>query len=93
MYGFAEDYAASLRRPVTYVPQPIEEWNEQYIQAPLATRIGTHTTDHLKTLTRLVAGGRYDVITDQLAPMLGRPPRRLRWAIEQMAWRFAPPKT
>ena len=92
MHGFARDYAAALHRPVTYVPQPIETWNVQYIEFPFAARIGAHTSEHLKTLTRLIAGGRYEVITDQLEPVLGRPPKTLRWAIEQMAWRFAPAK-
>jgi len=38
--------------------------------------------EHLKTLTRLVAGGRYDVVTDQLGNLLGRRPKTVRWALE-----------
>jgi NAD(P)H dehydrogenase (quinone) len=38
--------------------------------------------EHLKTLTRLVAGGRYDVVTDQLETLLGRRPKTVRWALE-----------
>ena len=46
MHGFARDYAAALHRPVTYVPQPIETWNVQYIEFPFAARIGAHTSEH-----------------------------------------------
>ena len=41
-----------------------------------------HVAEHLKTLTRLVAGGRYDVVTDQLETLLGRRPKTVRWALE-----------
>jgi NAD(P)H dehydrogenase (quinone) len=39
----------------------------------------------MRTLTRLVAGGRYDVVTDQLETLLGRPPRTMRWALQNNA--------
>jgi NAD(P)H dehydrogenase (quinone) len=32
--------------------------------------------------TSLIAGGRYDVVTDQLETLLGRPPRTMRWALQ-----------
>jgi NAD(P)H dehydrogenase (quinone) len=43
-----------------------------------------HIAQHLKTLTRLVAGGRYydDLVSEDLANLLGRPPKTLRWALE-----------
>lgn len=80
LLGFAEDYAAALGRPVTYVPEDVETWNENYIDSALGEL--PHTAEHLKTLTRLVAGGRYDVVTDQLETLLGRPPKTMRWALE-----------
>ena len=82
MAEFAEDYAAALRRPVTYVPQELEPWNEAHIDPALGAR-SPHTAEHLKTLTRLVASGRYyDLVGDDLAGLLGRPPKTLRWALE-----------
>ncbi|MBA2952066.1 NAD(P)H-binding protein, partial [Streptomyces himalayensis] len=36
MHGFAEDYAAALGRPVTYVPEDVETWNETYVDTALA---------------------------------------------------------
>ncbi|MDX3568128.1 hypothetical protein [Streptomyces sp. ID05-47C] len=37
---------------------------------------------HLRIQTRLIAGGRYDVLSDQLETLLGRPPRTVRWALQ-----------
>jgi len=82
MAEFADDYAAALRRPVVYAPQDLETWNETYIDAALAIS-KPHNAEHLKTLTRLVASGRYyDVVTDDVASLLGRPAKSLRWALE-----------
>lgn len=82
MHDYAADYAAALRRPVTYVPQELEPWNEAHIDPALGTR-NPHIAEHLKTLTRLVASGRYyDLVGDDLAGLLGRPPKTLRWALE-----------
>lgn len=80
---FAGDYAAALQRPVAYVPQDLESWNSANIDAALASS-EPHIAEHLKTLTRLVAGGRYydNLVSDDLAKLLGRPPKTLRWALE-----------
>ena len=82
MDGFAEDYSAAVRRPISYVPQDLDAWIETYINSALATR-NPHTAEHLRTITRLVAGGRYDVVNDQLERLLGRAPKSVRWALEQ----------
>jgi len=91
MYGFAEDYAAVLGRQVVYIPEEVEAWNEAFLDEtvlqeslgdPAAAR---HVAAHLRTLTRLIAGGRYDVVTDQLENLLGRPPRSMRWALQNYA--------
>lgn len=82
MADYAEDYAAALGRPVVYVPQDLESWNKNHIDAALAAR-SPHICEHLKTLTRLVASGRYyDLVGDDLASLLGRPPKTLRWALK-----------
>ena len=82
MAEFAEDYAAALHRPVVYVPQELEAWNEEYVDPALADK--PHNAEHLKTLTRLVASGRYyDVLSDDLSLLLGRPAKTLRWALKQ----------
>lgn len=80
MHGFAEDYAAVLGRPVTYVPDEVETWNQTYVDTAMAAY--PHIAEHLKALTRLIAGGRYDGVPDQLETLLGRPPKTVRWALE-----------
>ncbi|QYN33867.1 NAD(P)H-binding protein [Pseudonocardia sp. DSM 110487] len=80
MHGFAEDFAAVLGRRVTYVPEEVETWNETYVDSALAEF--PHTAEHLKTLTRLMGGGGYRGVTDQLETLLGRPPKTVRWALE-----------
>jgi NAD(P)H dehydrogenase (quinone) len=64
------------------VPQDLDAWIETYINSALASR-NPHIADHLKTITRLVAGGRYDVVNDELERLLGRAPKTVRWALEQ----------
>jgi uncharacterized protein YbjT (DUF2867 family) len=80
MHGFAQDYAAALGRPVSYIPEEVEAWNETFVDPALAEH--PHTAEHLKALTRLVAGGGYRGVTDQLGTLLGRPPKTVRWALE-----------
>jgi uncharacterized protein YbjT (DUF2867 family) len=82
MQGFAGDYAATLGRPVTYIPQELEPWIETYINGALASRV-PHTAEHLRTITRLAASGRYEVVTGELEHLLGRPPKSFRWALER----------
>jgi hypothetical protein len=82
MHGFAEDYGAALGRKISYVSQDLDSWIETYINGALASR-NPHTADHLKTITRLVADGRYDVVNDELQRLLGRAPKTVRWALER----------
>ena len=85
MYDFADDYAAVMNRPVKYVPQDLESWNTDYIDSALAAD-KPHNGEHLKTLTRLMACGRYfDLPTDDLATLLAREPKTLRFALENSA--------
>jgi NAD(P)H dehydrogenase (quinone) len=80
MHGFAEDYGAALGRQVVYVPEEVDTWNQNYVDSALAEF--PHIAEHLKTLTRLVAGGGYRGVTDHLETLLGRPPKTVRWALE-----------
>ncbi|MFE4058966.1 NmrA family NAD(P)-binding protein [Streptomyces sp. NPDC059096] len=80
MHGFAEDFEAVLGRQVVYVPVNVETWNETYVDSAMAAI--PHTAEHLKALTRLMGGGGYRGVTDQLETLLGRPPKTVRWALE-----------
>jgi len=81
MRGLAKDYEAVLGRSVAYVPQQIEPWIENHIDKDLGAR-DPHVAQHLRTLVRLVAGGRYDVVTDQLERLLQRAPTTVRAALQ-----------
>ncbi|MER6565098.1 NmrA family NAD(P)-binding protein [Streptomyces sp. NPDC001093] len=80
MHGFAEDFGAVLGRQVTSVPEEVETWNETYVDPALAEF--PHTAEHIKTLARLIGGGGYRGVTDQLETLLGRPPKTVRWALQ-----------
>jgi NAD(P)H dehydrogenase (quinone) len=82
MHGFAEDYGAALGRKISYMPQDLDAWMETYIDSDLASR-NPHIAEHLKTITRLVASGRYDVVSEELEKLLGRAPKTIRWALER----------
>ena len=71
-----------LGRQVTYVPEDVETWNEQYVDSALAAY--PHVAEHIKDLTRLIAGGRYGAagVSEQLETLLGRPPKTVRCALE-----------
>jgi NAD(P)H dehydrogenase (quinone) len=79
MHAYAEDFAAVLGRPVTYIPEEVETWNETYVDNALAEY--PHTAEHMRTLTRLIGGGGYRGFTDQLETLLGRAPKTMRWAL------------
>jgi NAD(P)H dehydrogenase (quinone) len=80
MHGFAEDFGVALGREVTYIAEDVDAWNKTYVDTVLSER--PHVAEDLKTLTRLVAGGRYDVVTDQLETLLGRRPTTVRSALQ-----------
>ncbi|MGP4005623.1 hypothetical protein [Streptomyces sp. 4N124] len=63
------------------VPVEVETWNETYIDSADALAAVPHTVERLKTLTRLMGGGGYRGVSDQLETLLGRPPKTVRWAL------------
>jgi NAD(P)H dehydrogenase (quinone) len=81
MQGFAEDYGAVLGRPIIAVPEDVDVWNETYVDNSVLAGY-PHIAEHLKALTRLIAGGRYGGVPDQLPTLLGRPSNTVRWALE-----------
>lgn len=79
MPEIAADFSSVLGRDVRYVAQSLES-SDQLVDSILATR-SPHASEHLKVLTRLVAGGRYEEVTDTLAILLERSPTTLREAL------------
>jgi uncharacterized protein YbjT (DUF2867 family) len=48
MHESAENYAAALGRKVTYVPEDVETWDEQYVDSAMAAY--PHMAEHLTDL-------------------------------------------
>ncbi|WP_247971890.1 NAD(P)H-binding protein [Bradyrhizobium sp. 195] len=82
MHGVAEDYAAVLDRRISYVPQEADAWIETYVNSAYASR-NPHVASHIRALVHLVAGGRYDIVDDQLERLLGRTPKDIQWALKR----------
>jgi NAD(P)H dehydrogenase (quinone) len=77
----AGSYAALIGRNVTYVPSTPDEWCKTFIDKALAHN--PHVAAHLRNLVAFVAGGFYNVVTDELAQLLGRTPKDVSWALAQ----------
>ena len=75
----ARELSSELGYDIRYVPQPLEA-SDQVLDSVLAER-SAHTAAHLKILTRLIAGGRYEEVTDTLEQLLGRKPTNLKGAL------------
>jgi NAD(P)H dehydrogenase (quinone) len=67
----AAEYSEVLGRPVTYVDVPLEPWIEDDLGSQ---GLPGHLLQHLATMARLHAAGRYDRATPDLEMLLGRPP-------------------
>ncbi|MET7392785.1 NAD(P)H-binding protein [Dactylosporangium sp. NPDC005572] len=68
----AVQFAEALGRPVTYVDLPYRRWVDEVL-TPLG--LPEHVAEHLATMVRLHALGRFDRHSDDLEHILGRPPR------------------
>ncbi|MDH4764165.1 NAD(P)H-binding protein [Pseudomonas sp. CBMAI 2609] len=75
----AADFSAVLGKEIRYVAQSLES-SDQSIDSILTAR-NAHAGEHLKALTRLIAGGRYEEVTDTLTMLIGRTPTTLRQAL------------
>ena len=70
MRGLAAEYSEALGRPVTYVDVPFEQWRDQEFR----TRgLPEYVAEHLLTMAKLHAEGRYDRLTHDVEAILGRP--------------------
>lgn len=83
MTALAADYAAILGRPVEYEPVELEKWCTRYL-LPRQPIIGEHVTDHLKKLAQLLAGAKFDKLSDaELVDIIERPATTNRDALKR----------
>lgn len=75
----AQALTNTLGYDVLYVTQSMDD-SDKVLDNLLAER-SAHTAAHLKVLTRLIAGGRYEEVTDTLETLLGHKPTMLKEAL------------
>jgi uncharacterized protein YbjT (DUF2867 family) len=85
--GLAAEYSEALGRPVTYVDVPFEQWRDQDLRS---LGLPEHVYQHLLTMAKLHAEGRYDRLTHDVEAILGRPATRARDFVARHADSFAP---
>lgn len=87
MTAVAMEYTAALRRTITYVDVPFQEWQEGELRR---LNLPDHVFAHLSTMARLHAANQYDRATHDIEAILGRPASTIRAFVEDHAARFAP---
>ena len=85
--GLAAEYTEALGRPVAYVDVPFEQWREQELRP---RGLPEHVYNHLLTMAKLHAEGRYDRLTNDVEAVLGRPGTSARDFVARHAASFAP---
>ena len=69
MNGIAAEYSEALRRSITYVDVPLEQWRDQELRS---RNLPDHVFEHLLTMARLHADNRYDRFTHDVETITGR---------------------
>ncbi|MEV7358344.1 NAD(P)H-binding protein [Kitasatospora sp. NPDC091276] len=81
MTAIAAEFSAALGREVTYVDVPYQEWLEHDLKSQ---GLPDHVFDHIATMARLHGENRYDRATNDVAELLGRPPRGFDTVIKDL---------
>ncbi|MEV6113839.1 NAD(P)H-binding protein [Streptomyces sp. NPDC052109] len=68
--AMASEISAALGRPVGYTDVPLQEWLDNDLRA---LELPAHVFQHISTMARLHAAGRYDRQADGVAQITGRP--------------------
>jgi len=87
MHAVAAEYSSALRRTVSYVDVPLEQWRDQGLSK---RNLPEHVLHHLLTMAHLHAVNRYDRMTRYVEMITGRPALSVRDFVAQHADLFAP---
>jgi len=87
MHALAAEYASALRRKVTYVDVPFEQWRDEFLRR---LDLPGHLTNHLETMARLHAANRYDRATQDVERLLGRPATDIARSLARHPALFSP---
>jgi uncharacterized protein YbjT (DUF2867 family) len=71
LHAIADEYSAALGRRIVYTPAPLDEWLAAFERS---VNLDPHTLQHIATMARLHAAGRYDRATDTVERLTGVPP-------------------
>ncbi|MEU6779433.1 NAD(P)H-binding protein [Nonomuraea angiospora] len=70
MNAVAAEYSGALGRRITYVDMPLKEWIERDLRK---AKLPDHVAEHISTMARLHARGRYARLTHDVETITGRP--------------------
>ena len=70
MPAMAAEYSKALRRKITYVNVPFDQWRDQELRS---RNLPEYIFDHMVTVADLHAKNRYDRLTNDVANITGRP--------------------
>lgn len=85
MFELATEYSAAVGTPVQYIPTSLDVWTDEVFKGE---GLPAHVYNHILTMVKLVAEGRYDRQTDSIQTILGRPATSLSSTIKQDPGRF-----
>lgn len=80
----AKEFSEALKRPITYVPVPVESFKERFAEMGLPPHLATHLT----TMCLLHQANRYDRYTDDVRQITGTPAMSVRQFVERNAATF-----
>jgi NAD(P)H dehydrogenase (quinone) len=83
----AKEYSDALGRAITYVDVPMEQWLDQEFRH---RDLPEHLREHLVTMARLHAAGRYDRFTHDVETIAGRAATSVRDFVARHAEFFRP---
>jgi NAD(P)H dehydrogenase (quinone) len=70
MYDHAKEYSEGLGRPISYVEITLQAWKDELSKE---SEIPDHTFQHIAMMAKLHSEGDYDLFTDSVQKILGRP--------------------
>lgn len=85
MDDLAKEYSAALGHPIPYVEVPLDTWREESLAG---SGLADHVYQHILTMAKLHAAGRYDRYTNSIEEILGRPAASLSATIKDDRVRF-----
>jgi NAD(P)H dehydrogenase (quinone) len=88
MHALAAEYSDALRRTISYIDVPLEQWRDQELGKH---NLPEHVSAHLLTMASLHAANRYDRLTHDVEAVTGRPATAVRDFVARHAELFGPP--